>query len=82
MLFENSFKCTYKECLYYGFISSAVALILMIIIHIYLYFKLTKMALVKYGQEPLPTEEYLIQRELSLADMNPKQPFSDTVAWR
>ena len=40
------------------------------------------MALVKYGQEPLPTEEYLIQRELSLADMNPKQPFSDTVAWR
>ena len=53
MLLENAFKCTYTDCLKPCMTVLFVTLILMLIIHIYAYYRVSKLAEEIYGDEPL-----------------------------
>ncbi len=54
MLFENAFQCTFQDCAVPCMIAFIVTLLLMIIGHIWLYFKMVAIARSKYGIEDLP----------------------------
>lgn len=54
MLFENAFQCTFQDCTVPCMIAFIITLILMIIGHVWLYFKMVAIARLKYGNEGLP----------------------------
>lgn len=53
MLLENAFKCSYTDCLNTCFIVFFATLIVMLLLHLYAYYKIGKLAEEIYGDEPL-----------------------------
>ena len=54
MLFENAFKCTYSDCAFPVIVTFFITLLLMIILHVYLYYRSARIAKKVYGSAPLP----------------------------
>jgi len=54
MLFENAFKCTFQDCATSCMMAFFITLVLMIIGHVILYFKLVALSRATYGNERLP----------------------------
>ena len=59
MLFENAFKCTFNDCLNLCVLFGILTFIILVFIHIYIYYRLAKLAESKYGDEPLPSDDVL-----------------------
>ncbi len=54
MLLENAFKCSYQDCLFYAMVTLVITLLLMIAIHVFIYYKMVDAARRKYGNDGLP----------------------------
>jgi hypothetical protein len=54
MLLENAFQCTYADCILPAMITLVITLLLMIGIHVYIYYIMVGTANSKYGSQPLP----------------------------
>ena len=54
MLFENAFQCTFGDCTFPCIVAFIITLMIMIIGHVWLYFKIVAIARSKYGKEKLP----------------------------
>lgn len=64
MLFENAFQCTFQDCAVPCIIAFIITLLLMIIGHVVLYFKMVAIARSKYGSENLPM---IVDRDVKVA---------------
>ena len=54
MLLENAFQCTYSDCILPAMVTLVITLLLMIGIHVYIYYIIVSTANRKYGSQPLP----------------------------
>lgn len=54
MLLENAFQCTYSDCIFPAMVTLVITLLLMIAIHVYIYYILVNSATRVYGNKPLP----------------------------
>jgi hypothetical protein len=54
MLIENAFKCTYSDCIFPAMITLVITFVLLIIVHVYIYYAMVSAARRRYGNAPLP----------------------------
>ena len=53
MAFDSAFNCNFIDCLTPCVITFVVSILIMVVFHIFLYFKFVKLAKIRFGDKPL-----------------------------